>query len=76
MGLFMRLIKLFDVRHYDDKIAAMRKQRSKQDEHIKRLAMATMNGDDEWMVRVVKRNPECALKIMTDCNGEEHAQHR
>jgi hypothetical protein len=76
MGILMRLLKLFDVKHYDERITSMKQQRKKQDEHIKQLTNATLNGDDEWMVRVVRRNPECALKIMTDCNGEKHAQNR
>jgi hypothetical protein len=58
-------------------ICVLKKARRKQDSQLNNLIKATMDGDEEWMIRVVKRkNPTCALKILSDCEDKKNVNFR
>jgi hypothetical protein len=60
-----------------EEIRGLKKARHKQDSQLDCLTKATMDGDEKWMIRVVKRkNPTCALKILSECEDKENANFR
>jgi hypothetical protein len=71
-NLIMRLMNLFSNKRDKMEIARQRKTREELDNRITTLTRVTMNGDDEWMLKLVRRDPSCALKIIKECGQNEH----
>ena len=68
MGIFMKLLKpLFNAAKRRSQIDDLKRERRELDSRIERLTKATMNGDEEWFLKVVRRNPSCALRIVKEC---------
>ena len=41
------------------------------DRRIDKLEKFTLDGESEWMMKIVRKNPSCALKILKDCDSHE-----
>jgi hypothetical protein len=41
--------------------------REKLDKRIEEVTKATLNGETDWFLRVVKENPECAAQVVKEC---------
>ena len=41
------------------------------DRRIDKLEKFTLDGESEWMMKIVKRDPSCALKILKDCDSHD-----
>ena len=69
-----RLKEMLFVKHqYKEKIAELKKKRVVLDSKIATLEKkATVNGDEEWFLRYVRKDPSCALKVLRECdkNGD------
>lgn len=51
----------------------MRRQRAELDERLRGLTRATLDGEREWFLDLVERDPECAVKIASSCSGGAEA---
>jgi hypothetical protein len=71
-NLIMRLINLFSNKRDKMEVLRQRKTREDLDNRITTLTRVTLNGDDEWMLKLVRRNPSCVLKIIKECKQNEH----
>jgi len=76
MKLFFKRLKLifssdFAMR-YRKVLEETDKQRKLLDDKLSHLTRATLNGEDEWFLELVKKDPECALNVIKECgeNGE------
>lgn len=64
-GVFRRLLRL-------DRVAekAMQEQsrvRQNLEERLERVTRATLNGETEWFLRLVKKDPDCAMDVIKEC---------
>ena len=41
------------------------------DRRIDKLEKFTLDGENEWMMKIVRKDPSCALKILKECNRDE-----
>jgi hypothetical protein len=41
------------------------------DRRVENVTKATLNGEEEWFLRLVKKDPECALDIITSCADDK-----
>lgn len=77
-GIIMRLLNMFSSKHEKTEIDRIRHHTSCLDKRIVELeakTMATINGDEKWMLELVKRSsPECALRVLKEC--EKNVQSR
>lgn len=71
MGLFMKLKILFDTIRDRSELEKLHRQRKALDKRIDKLERMTLDGEDEWFIKVVKRDPSCAFKVINEC-GEKH----
>ena len=60
MGLIMRLKKLFRSDRYDSELETLQRKRNMLDKRIDKLEKLTLDGEDEWFIKVVRKNPSCA----------------
>ena len=51
-------------------IEKLKKEREKRDKKIDSLERITLNGETEWMMRIVKRDPSCAIRILKECDND------
>jgi hypothetical protein len=66
MGIFMKIINTL-FHHKADSA-----ERDKLDKRIARLEKATLNGDEKWMLELVRRRDRsCVLKVIEECNENE-----
>ena len=73
MGIITKLLQpLVNNFRYKEKVEELRTRRIKLDNRITRLQCATFNGEDEWMLKIVRKNPSCAMKIIQECDKNEH----
>ena len=75
MGFLMNLIKMFSVPYRDD-IEKLKRQRRSIDKRIDKLEQVTLNGEDEWFIKVVRRDPSCALRVIKECDKDNHVPIR
>ncbi len=41
------------------------------------LRKATMNGEDDWFLRLIKNDPDCAMKVALECkNGKNDSSSK
>lgn len=68
-----RLKELLFVKHqYKEKISELKNERVVIDSKIKTLERkATVNGDEEWFLTRVRRDPSCALKVLRECDKND-----
>jgi hypothetical protein len=67
----MRIKSLFDTIRDKSELEKLRRQRKTLDKRIDNLEKLTLNGEDEWFIRVVRKDPSCALKVINEC-GDKH----
>ncbi len=72
VGVLMRISGMFDSwfghRNLIKKVKIMEKERQEYDNRIENLTRATLDGDEEWFLKVVKKDPSCALKVIEGCH--------
>lgn len=71
MKIFKNLFERYFCRREKEQLAALQQERDAQEERLKELTRATLDGENEWFLNVVRKDPECALKIVHDCLKEE-----
>lgn len=49
-------------------IENLKKRRLGLDKRIDNLTRVTLNGEEEWMIKLVKKDPSCALRIIKECD--------
>jgi hypothetical protein len=74
MRLFMHLKSLFDNIRDKSEVDNLRKQRKILDRRIDRLEKLTLDGEDEWFIRIVRKDPSCALKVINECGDKTNAR--
>lgn len=42
--------------------------RQELDRRIDNVTKATLNGEEEWFLQLVKKDPDCAFNIIKDCD--------
>lgn len=47
------------------------KERKALDERLSSVTRATLDGEDKWFLELVKKDPECALNVIKECNIDE-----
>jgi hypothetical protein len=61
---------LWGTRQFRDKFSRLRDQRAELDSRLNDVALATLNGDTEWFMEMVKKDPACALKVAQECEAK------
>jgi hypothetical protein len=75
MGLIMRFLKpLMENLRDRAELEKLHRQRAKLDRRIDTLERMTLNGEDEWFIKVVKRDPSCAFKVINECGEKSNAR--
>lgn len=41
--------------------------RRKLDRRIDEITKATLNGEEEWFLKLVRKDPDCALDVISSC---------
>jgi hypothetical protein len=71
----MKVLKRFLDRYFckreKEQLSALQKERDAQDERLKELTKATLDGENEWFLSVVRKDPECALRVVQNCLKED-----
>jgi hypothetical protein len=75
MGILMRLKSLFDNIRDRSELEKLHRQRKMIDKRISTLERMTLNGEDEWFIKVVKRDPSCAFKVINECGDKSNARY-
>ena len=74
MGIIMNILNPFINRIKNrDALDRMKRGRTVLDHRIDKLAKATMNGEEEWFIKVVRKDPSCALRVIEECHKNEDA---
>jgi len=69
MKWLSRLKVLFGRKQYLEEIERLKAEGQKLDARIDKLEhVATINGDIDWFVGKLKRDPSCALKVLRECD--------
>ena len=73
MGVLMRLLQpLFENIRDRSELEKLHRQRKILDKRISTLERMTLDGEDEWFIKVVRKNPSCALKVINECGDKSH----
>jgi hypothetical protein len=64
---------LTSIQTVDDYLVEKKARGEAQDKRITELFRATMNGESDWFLEWVRRDPDCALKIIEECNGTDES---
>lgn len=71
MGIIMRFLKpLMDNLADREELKKLHRERKNLDRRIDSLERLTLDGENDWFLKVVKRDPECAIKIIKECSNE------
>lgn len=67
MTFIKKMVNILTSQVATDLIGAVDKRRI-LDERLDNLARATINGEEEWFLRLVKRDPNCAIEVIKECD--------
>jgi hypothetical protein len=56
--------------HAEKVVKEQEKSREELDERLDSLVKATLNGEDEWFLKLVREDPSCALTVINECKKE------
>lgn len=42
--------------------------RTSLDDRLERIARATLNGEAEWFLTLARKDPQCAIRVIKECN--------
>ena len=74
MGIIMQILNpLINRVKNRDALDKMKRGRTVLDHRIEKLAKATINGDEDWFIRVVRKDPSCALRVIEECHKNENS---
>jgi hypothetical protein len=69
MSFLSRLKVLFGRHQYHEEIKRLKAEGQELDTRIQELERcATANGDTDWFLGKLKRDPSCALKVLRECD--------
>lgn len=54
--------------HIASEIIADTRKREELDTRLGDLTVATINGEEQWFLQLVKKNPDCALEVIKECD--------
>jgi hypothetical protein len=70
-SLLHKLRKVFDAltneKEWDKRIEGLQQEKRRLDERAKKLERATLDGEEQWFISTVRKNPACALRVLEDC---------
>jgi hypothetical protein len=74
VGIIARMSGMFDFWFGNNslikKIERLEAVRKEYDSRIENLTQATLDGDEQWFLQVVKKDPSCALKVIEECQNK------
>jgi hypothetical protein len=65
------IVSTFTHQEIVNTIEKLEKERHEYDIRITNLTRATLDGDESWMKKVVKEDPNCALRIIEECGKSD-----
>jgi hypothetical protein len=75
VGIIQKVSGLFDFwsGHRDilESINKLEADRKVYDARIQTLTKAAMDGEDQWFLDLVKRDPSCAMKVIEECDKKD-----
>ena len=68
----MKKIKqlLYSHKSIDVYIEKNRREGAMQDIRLQKIYLATINGEQNWFLELVKKDPECVAKILKECDND------
>ena len=69
LGVFSRLLRLDRV--VEAVMTSQRVVRGNLDDRLESVTRATMNGETEWFLSLIKEDPDCVLKIIKECDDKD-----
>ena len=69
VGLFFHF--LLSDREVEQKLALYKHERTKLNDRLDLVTRATLNGESDWFLDVVRKDPSCALNVFKECNGND-----
>ena len=54
-------------RKIETELAQTNVVRKDLDRRVDNITKATLNGEEEWFIQLVRKDPECALDVITNC---------
>jgi hypothetical protein len=63
-GAFNALTNTRELKQCIDKLE---QEKVELDKRADELARATLNGDEDWFVSTVRKDPVCAMKVLKEC---------
>jgi hypothetical protein len=71
VGMIARMSGLFDFwfghNSLIKRIERLEAERKEYDSRIENLTQATLDGDEQWFLQVVKKDPSCAMRVVEEC---------
>lgn len=56
---------------FQKRLAQLTEKRESLDERAGEIFKATLDHEGEWFLTIIRRNPECALRVAADCVSEK-----
>ena len=66
LGVFARLLHLD--RTTGELVENQNGVRQTLNERLDKVTRATLNGETEWFLQLVRKDPECAIKVIEECD--------
>jgi len=71
LGVFSRLLHLD--RKTDELLLSQSEVRETLNNRLENVTRATMNGETEWFLRLVKKDPTCVLNVVKECDADDES---
>ena len=69
IGMFQRLFHID--RRADRLLVRQAKAREELNNRLEQVTRATLNGETDWFLELVKKDPSCALDVVKECDSDE-----
>ena len=69
LGVFSRLLNLS--RQAENTLVQQNGIRETLNKRLESVTRATLNGETEWFLQLVRKDPECAIKVIEECDLDE-----
>jgi len=69
LGVFSRLLNLS--RQAENTLVKQNGIRETLNKRLESVTRATLNGETEWFLQLVRKDPECAIKVIEECDLDE-----
>ena len=61
---------LHSIKTVDNYVLEGRKLGEIHNQRIRKIAEATLNGEQEWFLHLTEKDPECVLKVLKECDDD------